>query len=265
MTPWRNRYQLHPFAAEFPMMSDEDLRALGKDIKANGLKSPIVFLDPGSSPDTRMILVDGRNRLEAMQRAGINWLDVVAKNHKTIWQEDDAVPYIISANIHRRHLSKQERADIIVAIAKARIEKPGQVGPVSPDGSAKPPKPAASTRPAVVPKGGRGVQNAVKQTALSINRKLPEDQQVSERTIKRSIAKAEGRLPEPSRFAGPKLSSRPKLEKHVGIEAARNYYLERCAQPDIDLDHEREMVLEAFRELAGKRAMAARATARAPQ
>jgi hypothetical protein len=110
--------------------------------------------------------------------------------------------------------------------------------------------------------GGRGKINTLKAAVLAD----AEKHGIGKRTVERSIAKAEGRLPEPSRIAGPRLSSRPKLEKRVGIHAARSYYLDRCAEPDIDLDHERELILEAFRELASKRAMtAARATARAPQ
>src|SRR5215216_2203690 len=37
---WRDVLPVHPAADLFPMMSPEDLRALGEDIKANGLKHP---------------------------------------------------------------------------------------------------------------------------------------------------------------------------------------------------------------------------------
>ena len=40
---WRDKHRVHPFADEFPMMSDEELAVLGADIMANGLKQPIVF------------------------------------------------------------------------------------------------------------------------------------------------------------------------------------------------------------------------------
>jgi hypothetical protein len=40
---WRDRIKVHPAVDAFPMMSDEELIALGKDIKKNGLQSPITF------------------------------------------------------------------------------------------------------------------------------------------------------------------------------------------------------------------------------
>jgi hypothetical protein len=40
---WRDDYKVHPAADVFPMMSDEELDTLGKDIEANGLHIPITF------------------------------------------------------------------------------------------------------------------------------------------------------------------------------------------------------------------------------
>jgi hypothetical protein len=76
---------------------------------------------------------------------------------------------------------------------------------------------------------------------------------VPTRTIERSFAKAEGRVPAPSRITRRPLKSRPQLELHTGLEAARRHYLDRCAEPGVDLDAEREMVVDALHEIAGKR------------
>jgi hypothetical protein len=57
---WRKRYKVHPCADVFPMMTDEELDKLAEDIKANGLKDPVDFVGDE--------LVDGRNRMEAMER-----------------------------------------------------------------------------------------------------------------------------------------------------------------------------------------------------
>jgi ParB-like chromosome segregation protein Spo0J len=55
---------VHPYADAFPMMSDDKLDALADDIKVNGLLHPIIRDKDGR-------LVDGRNRLAACKRAGI--------------------------------------------------------------------------------------------------------------------------------------------------------------------------------------------------
>jgi ParB-like chromosome segregation protein Spo0J len=55
---------VHPLADLFPMMEPDDLAALADDIKANGLQQPIVVDDAG-------VLIDGRNRLAACKRAGV--------------------------------------------------------------------------------------------------------------------------------------------------------------------------------------------------
>ena len=59
-------------ADKFPLMSDDELAALGADIVANGLKHPIVFWDTNKgTPEFQRFLIDGRNRLEAMERVGL--------------------------------------------------------------------------------------------------------------------------------------------------------------------------------------------------
>lgn len=40
---WRDIYPVHPAADVFPMMTEEELRDLGKDIKKNGLRQPVVL------------------------------------------------------------------------------------------------------------------------------------------------------------------------------------------------------------------------------
>jgi ParB-like chromosome segregation protein Spo0J len=112
MSKWREKFKVHPAADVFPMMSDEELAKLGEDIKANGLKSRITFFDP---PDGEYMLLDGRNRIEAMERVGI---ELIADNVEKVYRADP-VAFVISANIHRRHLTKAQQADLIVAALKA--------------------------------------------------------------------------------------------------------------------------------------------------
>ena len=170
------QYKVHPAADVFPMMSDEELDALAADIKAHGgVRVPIAFWGKyDGNARFHGELIDGRNRLEAAERAGLDLGDVPRAELTC----GDPVSWIKALNLHRRHMLKSERADAIVRLAKMESEnKPGQAGPVS-----DPER-----------KGGRGKKSAVKQRAAEINAALPKGDQVSERTIKRAIAKAEGR------------------------------------------------------------------------
>jgi hypothetical protein len=68
---WRDVYRVHPAADVFPMLSEPELRELGEDIKANGLVTPIVFWRPGETDNEETVLLDGRNRLDAMELVGL--------------------------------------------------------------------------------------------------------------------------------------------------------------------------------------------------
>jgi hypothetical protein len=89
----------HPAALLFPMMSTDELQKLADDIKENGLLEPIVLLDD--------LILDGRNRLKACGMAGVPpRYDQVALNGNS------PTLYVVSKNLHRRHLSIGQRAAI---------------------------------------------------------------------------------------------------------------------------------------------------------
>jgi hypothetical protein len=60
---WRDVLRVHPAAELFPSMSTDELRALGEDIKKNGLREGVAIIDDQ--------LLDGRSRLDAMETVGI--------------------------------------------------------------------------------------------------------------------------------------------------------------------------------------------------
>ena len=186
---WRERYKVHPAANVFPMMSDEELAVLGADIKANGISRYPLFDLVGDE----LILIDGRNRLEAAERAGLAIDDVVVEDNVII---GDPVARIISENIHRRHLTKQECADYIVAAIKAG-KKLDQNEPVS--------------------KGGRGKVNGVKAEAVAEAKKHG----ISEATVKRAFAKAN------ADDAELEARARANLEKKAKAKAERKAKQER--------------------------------------
>ena len=171
MSKWRDKYKVHPAADAFPMMSDEELAKLGEDIKANGLREPIT-LTRGVG-DGRNNLLDGRNRLEAIERFGI---EVGPLFHMVWWgggrQAEQEVAYIISKNIKRRDLTKQQQADLIVAALKAAAE--------------------AAEKPVQYPPQNKGGQvNKMKARAVATGA----EHGISESTVKRAMAKAAGKKP----------------------------------------------------------------------
>jgi len=121
---WRDHLKIHPAANLCPPMSRDELLALGEDIKANGSEPtiPIVLLQPKKGPP---LLLDGRNRLDAMEMVGLPTLTPDGKpvNSKTFEEHDGVDPYayVLTANLHRRHLTGDQRGDLI---RKIKVERP---------------------------------------------------------------------------------------------------------------------------------------------
>jgi len=131
MTTWRDALGVHPVADAFPLMKPEELRELADDIKRNGLQQPITtFLSD------RQYVVDGRNRLDAMELAGIRTIGddgCLACSYGPIRDGEDPAAYVISANIRRRHLTKKQQADLIVKAVEAGTDfakNARSIGPV---------------------------------------------------------------------------------------------------------------------------------------
>ncbi|MGI8515375.1 MAG: ParB/RepB/Spo0J family partition protein [Acidimicrobiia bacterium] len=101
--PKASDLEVHPVAAAFPMLADDELQALAGDIAANGLRQPIVIQGG--------VLIDGRNRLRACELAGVEPTAV------ELAADVDPVAFILSANLARRHMSKGQQA-----LALARVE-----------------------------------------------------------------------------------------------------------------------------------------------
>ncbi|MGO7568739.1 ParB N-terminal domain-containing protein [Rhizobium ruizarguesonis] len=128
---WRDEIKVHPAADLFPMMSESELRELGEDIKRNGLRMPIYMWAPDKNSHNYQ-LVDGRNRLTAMELVGIRVLgkkgfdDKQVRSAKILWyygEQLDPWEFVVSANIHRRHLTQEQKRDLVAKLLKATPEK----------------------------------------------------------------------------------------------------------------------------------------------
>lgn len=94
----------HPVADLFPMLPDDELDDLAADIADRGLLQPVVL-----DADGRVL--DGRNRLAACERAGV-------EPEFTVYDGDDPAGYALAVNITRRHLSTGARAVIVAQSAR---------------------------------------------------------------------------------------------------------------------------------------------------
>jgi len=104
----------HEYARLFPMLSDEDVQELADDIAKNGLRIPIVI-------DADDKILDGRNRAAACAIAGV---DPVYEPF--IGTDEDKLAFVVSCNIHRRHLTTSQRASVaakLMPIYEAQAEK----------------------------------------------------------------------------------------------------------------------------------------------
>lgn len=96
-------YDFHPHAGIFPLLDGEEFRALVEDIRENGQREPITIHD-------NMIL-DGRNRYNACLAAGIEPWVIGFRDG------EDPLAFVISVNLHRRHLDESQRAMVAARIA----------------------------------------------------------------------------------------------------------------------------------------------------
>ena len=118
-------YPFHPLANIFPLMEGNQLNVLVEDVRTNGLNDEIV-LHEGT-------VLDGRTRLRACIAAGVPYRTVPFKG-------TDPIAFVISANVHRRHLTNRQRA---IAAAKlsnlpvGRLKENAPIGGISPAATAK--------------------------------------------------------------------------------------------------------------------------------
>ncbi len=94
-------FQRHPLSAAFPDMPANDYASLVSDIDANGLREPGWIYEG--------MILDGWHRYRACEESG----------QAFIYEEytgTDPAKFVVSRNLHRRHLTPSQRAAIVVAV-----------------------------------------------------------------------------------------------------------------------------------------------------
>jgi ParB-like chromosome segregation protein Spo0J len=94
----------HPLANLLPPMGDDEFHELVTDIGKNGLLTPIALYEGQ--------ILDGRNRYRACLEAGI-------KPEFVTYKGSDPPAFVVSTNIHRRHLTADQRSELIENLLRA--------------------------------------------------------------------------------------------------------------------------------------------------
>lgn len=98
----------HPLADLMPSMSGSDFERLREDIRLHGLNEPIWIFEGQ--------VIDGRHRHRACAGLGI---DCPTRE----FTGDDPHAFVVSQNIHRRHLTGKQRMALIAELLKAKPER----------------------------------------------------------------------------------------------------------------------------------------------
>ena len=93
----------HPLADLLPLLDGDEFDALVQDIRDHGLRQSITLFEGK--------ILDGRNRLAACKLA-----KVVPRYTTFKGSEDEAIAYVVSLNISRRHLTTTQRAALAVKL-----------------------------------------------------------------------------------------------------------------------------------------------------
>jgi ParB-like chromosome segregation protein Spo0J len=98
----RVQFQVHPAAGIFPSLEGAPFDDLVADIAQHGLLEPVVI-------DAHGLLLDGRNRVRACERA-----NVAVRTRR--YDGDHPLAFVLSANLHRRHLNESQIAMVLAPL-----------------------------------------------------------------------------------------------------------------------------------------------------
>lgn len=94
----------------FPNLTADEIEGLTADIKARGVMVPVELDDEGH-------ILDGHHRVMIADSLGIGYPTVVREG----WAEDQKLVHVVALNAHRRHLTADQRAEVVATLRKAKL------------------------------------------------------------------------------------------------------------------------------------------------
>lgn len=242
--------RVHPAADLFPMVGPEELSTLADDIKERGLLEPLWIYD---DPDLGVVLLDGRNRFRACSQAEVE------PTFRT-YEGDDPIGFVLSLNLHRRHLTTGQRAavanDALPLYEAAALRRKAEAGASSApgrastsqghdkgsDGDAPAEEKECATRHTLSDSARKAIANA----AQSAKRRAADDAAAAAGTSGRSVARFKRLAEEAPDLAGKVRSGeielgraeriiRDRLAEAERIKRAEAEAAAQKAKPTIDL------------------------------
>lgn len=116
--------QRHPLSAAFGDMPTDEYNELVADVKRHGLITPVVYV---TDERGHKLILDGWHRYRACIEAGVTPrlepFDFVVEpateqSGRTMTQAE----FVVAQNAHRRHLTREQRRNIVVELLKAKPE-----------------------------------------------------------------------------------------------------------------------------------------------
>jgi len=166
MSKQKAEYEIHPAATLFPMMDVDSFERLKADIKENGQEKCITFFDGQ--------LLDGRNRMKACEELGIE--PSIEEIEDSGDGKFDPFRWVLSVNLHRRHLTESQRAMVAAKLANLKGGRPSKetapIGAVSVDDAAgmlNVGKRSVTRAKQVLDSGSREMIEAVEQGDLAVS------------------------------------------------------------------------------------------------
>src|SRR5271155_5593047 len=199
----------HPICLLMPSADEDEVESLIADIRAHGLLDPIVLFEQR--------ILDGRNRAAACEAAG-----VAPRYVEFHGAREEALMFVVSHNLKRRHLTKQAIADTLVEAEDFNLDyELGEPAISDIKMSAEKPK-TASSRELAKAAGG-----AVSREMINATRKVKEK---AEPELREAVKKGRIGVQDAAKAAdlpaeqqkAIAASPKPRRAASVAIEAAKN-------------------------------------------